>query len=170
MVLRNDTFKLAHEIPLPDGSDETRLDFTASLPAALPVGVYRLELRVLRTGETRPRTSNPLPVALAPAITFPPLAMTRGVVNGVVNVLSLRIGCQPEVRVGQKVALLMDSREAQAQPFTANTSTLDFQFADAPPAGATPLLRLKVDGIESIVVNRGARPPAFFNHRITLPV
>ena len=64
----------------------------------------------------------------------------------------------------------MDSREAQAQPFTANTATLDFQFADAPPAGATPLLRLKVDGIESIVVNRGARPPAFFNHRITLPV
>jgi hypothetical protein len=125
----------------------------------------------LRAGEAEPRTSNPLPVALAPVITsFPPLAMTRGVVNGVVNVLSLRIGCQPEARVGQKVALLMDSREAQAQPFAANTSTLDFQFADAPPAGGTPLLRLKVDGIESIAVNRGARPPAFFNHRITLPV
>jgi hypothetical protein len=171
MVLRADTFKLAHDIPLPNGSDESRLDFTANLPAGLPVGVYRLELRVLRAGEAEPRTSNPLPVALAPVITsFPPLAMTRGVVNGVVNVLSLRIGCQPEARVGQKVALLMDSREAQAQPFAANTSTLDFQFADAPPAGGTPLLRLKVDGIESIVVNRGARPPAFFNHRITLPV
>jgi hypothetical protein len=170
MVLRNDTLKLAHEMALPDGSDETRLDFTANLPAGLPVGVYRLELRVLRAGEAEPRTSNPLPVALAPQITFPPLAITRGVVNGVANVLSLSIGCQPEVRVGQKVALLMDSREAQAQPFTANTSTLNFQFADAPPAGGTPLLRLKVDGIESIVANRGARPPAFFNHRITLPV
>ena len=170
VVLRNDTFRLAHEISLPDGSDEARLDFTANLPVGLPVGVYRLELRVLRAGEAEPRTSNPLPVALAPAITFPPIAMTRGVVDGVANVLSLTIACQPAVRVGQKVALLMDSREAQAQPFTANTSTLDFQFADAPPAGGTPLLRLKVDGIESIVVNRGARPPAFFNHRITLPV
>ena len=60
--------------------------------------------------------------------------------------------------MGQKVALLMDTREAPAQPFTANTATLDFEFADAPPAGGTPLLRLKVDGIESIVVNRGARP------------
>ena len=170
MVLRNDTFKVAHEILLADGTDEVKLDFTMNLPAGLPVGVYRLELRVLRAGETEPRTSNPLPVALAPAITFPPIAMTRGVVNGVANVLSLRIGCQPEVRVGQKVTLLMDTREAPSQPFNTNTATLDFEFADAPPAGGTPLLRLKVDGIESIVVNRGARPPAFFNHRITLPV
>jgi hypothetical protein len=73
------------------------------------------------------------------------------------------------VRVGQKATLLMDAREAPAKPFAANSATLDFEFADAPPAGATPLLRLRVDGIESIVVNRGARPPVFFDHRITLP-
>ena len=170
MVMRNDTFKVAHEIPLADGTDEARLDFTVNLSAGLPVGVYRLELRVLRAGEAEPRTSNPLPVALAPRITFPPIAMTRGVVNGVANVLSLSIGCQPEVRAGQKVTLLMDSREAPALPFTTTPPALDFEFADAPPAGGTPLLRLKVDGIESIVVNRGARPPAFFNHRITLPL
>ena len=170
IVLRNDRFGVEQEIPLANSADEASLDFNVpNLPTALPVGVYQLELRVLRPGEAEPRTSNPLPVALAPAITFPPVAMTRGVVNGTPNVLSLTIGCQPEVRVGQKVALLMDTREAPAQSFTANTSTLDFQFADAPPAGGAPLLRLKVDGIESIVVNRGARPPAFFDHRITLP-
>ena len=167
IVLRNDRFGIEQEIPLADSADEATLDFNVpNLPADLPVGVYQLELRVLRSGEAARRTSNPLPVALAPAITsFPPIAMTRSAAN----VLSVRIGCQPEVRVGQKVALLMDTREAPAQPFTANTATLDFEFADAPPAGGTPLLRLKVDGIESIVVNRGARPPAFFNHRITLP-
>ena len=170
MVLRSDRVGVEHEVPLADSADEASLDFTVpNLPAVLPVGVYQFELRVLRPGDAEPRTSNPLPVALAPAITFPPIAMTRGVVNGVANVLSLRIGCQPEVRVGQKATLLMDTREAQAELFTANTSTLDFKFADAPPAGGTPLLRLKVDGIESIVVNRGARPPVFFNHRITLP-
>ena len=170
IVLRNDRFGVEQEIPLANSADEASLDFNVpNLPALLPVGVYQLELRVLRPGDAEPRTSNPLPVALAPALTFPPIAVTRGVVNGVANVLSLTIGCQPEVRVGQKVTLLMDTREAQAELFTANTSTLDFKFADAPPAGGTPLLRLKVDGIESIVVNRGARPPAFFNHRITLP-
>ena len=171
VVLRNDRFDVEQEIAVAASADEASFDFNVpNLPANLPVGIYQLELRVLRVGEAQPRTSNPLPVALAPAITsFPPILMTRGTVNGVANVLSLRIGCRPEVRVGQKVTLLMDTREAPAQPFITNTTTLDFQFADAPPAGGTPLLRLKVDGIESLVVNRGARPPAFFNHRITLP-
>ena len=171
IVLRNDRFRVEQEILLASNTDEATFDFNVpNLPAALPVGLYQLQLRVLRAGELRPRISNVLPVAIAPAITsFPPIAMTRSVVDGVPNVLSLRIGCRPEVRVGQKVTLLLDTREAPAQPFAANTGTLDFKFADAPPAGGTPLLRLKVDGIESIVVNRGARPPAFFNHRITLP-
>ena len=175
VVLRNDHFRVEHAIAVADGTDELSFVFdlnAPNLPADLPVGVYRLELRVLRAGEAKPRTSNPLPVALAPAITFPPIAMTRGVVNGVANVLSLTIACQPAVRVGQKVTLLLDTREAPAQPFTVNTPTLDFEFTDAPPAGATPppLLRLKVDGIESVVVNRGVKPPVFFaDQRITLP-
>ena len=164
MVLRSD--RVEHEIPLADSVDEATVDFNVpNLPAVLPVGDYQLELRVLRAGDTAPRTSNRLRVALAPAITFPPTLMARSATN----VLSLRIGCKPEVRVGQKVVLLMDARETTAKPFATNTATLDFEFADAPPAGGTPLLRLKVDGIESIVVNRGARPQAFFNHRITLP-
>ena len=167
ILLHNDRFGVAEEVAIANGSDELSIAFNLPvLPAALPVGVYRLQLSVLRAGEATPRLSNALPVALAPAITsFPPLAMAR---SGA-NVLSLQIGCRPEVRVGQKVALLMDTREAPAQPFIANTATLAFEFADAPPAGGTPLLRLKVDDIESVVVDRGAKPPQFFNHRITLP-
>jgi hypothetical protein len=169
MLLRNDRFSVEREVAIADSSDDTVLTFNVpNLPADLPVGMYQAHLRVLRPGEAEPRTSNPLPVALAPAIIFPPIAMTRGVVNGVANVLSLSIGFRPEVRVGQKVTLLMDTREAPAKSFAANTASLEFEFADAPPAGGTPLLRLKVDGIESIVVNRSARPPAFFDHRITL--
>lgn len=170
IVLRSDRFQIAHEIAAADGAGESELAFTAALPAELPAGLYQLELRVRRPGESEPRTSNQLPVALAPSITFPPLAVTRGVVDGIANVLSLSIACQPLVRAGQKVSLLMGTRESPAQPFlTDTTSTLSFRFSDAPPAGATPLLRLKVDGIESIAVDRGARPPAFFDHRVTLP-
>lgn len=167
ILLRSDRLGVEHEIALANGTDETSFDVVIpGLPAALPAGLYQLQLRVLRAGDAMPRISGALPVALAPAITsFPPIAMSRSAAN----VLSIRIGCQPEVRVGQKVALLMDTLEASAQPFTANTATLDFRFADAPPAGATPLLRLRVDDIESVVVNRGVRPPEFFNHRITLP-
>lgn len=167
LVLSNDRFGIVHTIALPDASDDS--SFGASvpvLPAALPVGVYRAELRVTRPGETRSRSSNALPVAIAPAITsFPPLAMARSVAN----VLSLTLGCQPAVRVGQPAALLIDGREAHALPFATDTTQLSFEFVDAPPAGGTPLLRLKIDGIESVVIDRNATPPVFFNHRITLP-
>lgn len=167
LVLRNDRFNLVHEIALSDSTDDALVAFNVpALPAALPAGLYRVELRVLRPGDLTPRTSNALPLALAPAITsFPPVAMARS--GG--NLLSLTIACEPTVRVGQRVSLLMDTREASPQPFTSDTAQVSFEFADAPPAGATPLLRLKVDGIESVAIDRGATPPAFFNHRITLP-
>ena len=168
ILLRNDRFGIDTEVAVPDGTEETELVFTVpSTPADLAAGVYTLALRVIRSGETVARTTNALPVALAPTITsFPPIAMSRSATN----VLSLTIGCEPEVRPGQTVSLAMGTREAPAQAFTTNTATLEFEFDDAPPAGATPLLRLKVDGIESVLVNRGARPPVFFDDRITLPV
>ncbi|VTU35472.1 DUF4255 domain-containing protein [Variovorax sp. PBL-E5] len=167
LLLGNDRFGIAQEIALADSSDDAAFSFNLALPpAALPAGVYQAALRVLRPGDTAPRTSNTLPIAIAPAITsFPPLAMARSAAN----VLSLTLGCAPVVRVGQAVTLVMGTRETPALPFTADTAQLDFAFADAPPAGGTPILRLKIDGIESVVVNRGATPPAFFNDRITLP-
>lgn len=166
LLLRNDRFGIEQPVALADGNDDTMFGFVLPALPALPAGVYRAELRVTRPGELRPRSSNALPVAIAPAITsFPPLAMARSAAN----VLSLTIACTPAVRVGQAVSLLMDGREATALPFNADTSQLSFEFADAPPAGGTPLLRLKVDGIESVAIDRSARPPVFFNHRITLP-
>jgi hypothetical protein len=170
VILKNDRYRIAQPIAVPDGtagSDETTVTFTMpNLPADLPAGLYQLEFDVLRAGDTEARASNALPVALAPAITsFPPLAMAR---SGA-NVLTLTLGVTPQIRVGQKASLLMDTSEAPAHAFAANAPTLDFDFPDAPPAGGTPLLRLKVDGVESVVVDRSAVPPVFFNDRITLP-
>ncbi len=169
IVLRNDRFGIVQALPVPDTALEGDIDFVLpDLPNDLPVGVYRIELRVQRPTEAAARVSNALPVALAPAITsFPPLAIVRD--PGPDGVLHLSIGCTPAVRPGQRVALMMDGAEAPALPFAAPTTTLAFDFGRAPPAGAAPLLRLKVDGIESVVVNRAAKPPVFFNHRITLP-
>ena len=167
LVLRNARFGLTQTLALPDGTLETGFGFTLpNLPAALPVGIWQLELQLQRPGETLPRTSNALPVALAPQVTsFPPVAAAR---DGA-GTVSVTIACEPAVRVGQPVALLLDTREAAAEPFNADTQQLTFRFADAPPAGGTPLVRLRVDGIESVAVNRAARPPVFFNQRITLP-
>lgn len=165
--LRNDRFGVRREIPVADGSDERVFSFTLpDLPDDLPAGIYTLQLRVQRPTDGSPRLSNVLPVALAPAVTsFPPLSITRDAGN----TLRIRIACTPAVRPGQQVALAMDGAQAPALPFAAATTTLEFAFADAPPAGGTPLLRLKVDGIDSVTVDRNAKPPVFFNHRIVLP-
>jgi hypothetical protein len=167
ILLQNDRFGVEHAIDLPDGTDERELAFNMSVAAdELPVGVYRLGLRVLRPGDSTPRTSNIVPIAIAPEITsFPPLAMARG--PG--NVLTLTLGLRPEVRGGQSVVLMMDTREAPARPFPASAAQLDFEFRNAPPAGGTPLLRLRIDGVESAVVDRTGPLPTFFDHRITLP-
>ena len=170
IVLSSDRFSIERAIVLADetdDSDKAVIVFTVpNLPADLPVGMYSLELRVQRPGDLEVRMSNALPVALAPVVitSVPPTAVTR-----IKDVLSVHVGCKPNVRVGQKASLLMDTREAPAKAFTTDTATLDFEFPHAPPPGGTPLLRLKVDGIESIVVNRAAHPPAFFKSGITLP-
>ncbi len=167
IVLRNDRFGVDRDLPVADGNVDGIVTFTLPvLPDDLPSGIYTLQLRVQRPGEPVTRLSNALPVALAPAITsFPPLSLVRE--PG--NTLRIRIACTPAVRPGQQVALAMDGSEAPAQPFAASSTSLEFRFPDAPPAGGTPLLRLKVDGLESVVVDRTAKPPVFFAHRIVLP-
>lgn len=171
IVLRNDVFDEHHEIAVPDGTDDASVDFTASVPDAMPAGLYRLELRVVRPGELATRTSNAMPVALAPSLILSSVSMTRGPMGPHADVLILRIACRPAVRAGQSVALMLDTRRVQAQPLaTASATLLEFHVVDGPPAGATPLLRLTVGGIDSVVLDRGARPPAFFDHRLTLTV
>jgi hypothetical protein len=167
IVLRNDRFGVDRDLPVADGDVDGIVTFTLPvLPDDLPSGIYTLQLRVQRPGEPVTRLSNALPVALAPAITsFPPLSLVRE--PG--NTLRIRIACTPAVRPGQQVALAMDGSEAPAQPFAGSSTSLEFRFPDAPPAGGTPLLRLKVDGLESVVVDRTAKPPVFFAHRIVLP-
>jgi len=166
LLFRNDQFAIEQQITLPDGGDAALITANVPVtPAAWPAGMYRVELRVTRPGTTAPRASNALPVAIAPAITSFTPVMSRNAAN----VLSIRLDCQPEVRPGQRASLFLDTREVPAAAHTASTAQLNFRMADAPPAGATPLLRLKVDGIESVVIDRTKQPPSFLDHRITLP-
>ena len=55
---------------------------------------------------------------------------------------------------------------AQKQPFTVDTSHLSFEIPSA-PAG-NHLARLRVDGVDSPIINPAASPPAFLNRRIQI--
>ena len=167
LVFRNDRFGVEQTIGLPAGGEDNRITANVPMaPAGWLAGMYRVELRVTRPGTISPRHSNALPVAIAPAITSFTPTMSRSTAN----VLSIQLDCRPEVRPGQRASLLVDTREVPAAAHAASTAQLDFEMADAPPAGTRPLVRLRVDGIDSVAIDRTTRPPSFFDHRVTLPV
>ena len=74
--------------------------------------------------------------------------------------------CQPEVHPRQRVSLAVGSREVLAEAHPTQASSLTFRLLKA-QAGQF-LLRLRVDGVDSVLVNRAVQPPVFFNNRITI--
>ena len=56
--------------------------------------------------------------------------------------------------------------ESRTLPFSADAASLDFVIPDAPPGNH--LVRLRIDGIDSTIVNPAASPPAFLNRRIDI--
>lgn len=152
------------ELPITAGNTATRLETTIpNQPATLPAGLYSLAVLVQRPGDTFRRTTNALALALAPQITTAlPASFARDGNGDVTITLAVR----PEVQPAQRVALLLGDVEVAAQPRTNQTDTVSFVIRAAAPG--TYLVRLRVDGVDSEVVNRVATPPEFFNHRVTV--
>jgi hypothetical protein len=124
-------------------------------PANWPAGFYTVAAAVRRTGEPD-RTTNELAFALAPRITT---ALPISVVRDAQGRATLNLTCSPQVLPGQRASLVVGEREILAQPHTSKTSQLQFVIPAAEVGER--LLRLRVDGVESLLVNRSATPPAF---------
>ncbi len=106
-------------------------------------------------------------MTLAPEITGLPKSVTR---DGA-GTASFSLDFHPALRAGQRVVLVLGQQEIQPQAFVAPTTSLSFVIQDAEPAPAPGLLaRLRIDGIESPIVDRSAEdePPVFLNQRITI--
>jgi len=117
-------------------------------------GLYSVAALVQRPDETFHRTTNDLPFALAPTILMPIQTNIGG--NGEVT---FTINCEPEVRPEQRVLLLVGDTEVPAQPHPARTGTLT--FAAGPIARGEYFVRLRVDGVDSLLVDRSSTPPVF---------
>jgi hypothetical protein len=152
------------ELPIASGNTATRLETTIpNTSATLPAGLYSLAVLVQRPGETFRRTTNELTLALAPQITTAlPASFARDGNGDATITLTVR----PEVQPTQRVALLLGDLEIVAQPRTNQTSTVSFVARSAAPG--TYLVRLRVDGVDSEIVNRAAIPPEFLNQRVTV--
>ena len=135
------------------GGTATRLKVAIpNQPANWPAGFYRVSVEVTRAGESFARTTNQLPLALAPGATIAVAGTAPGPVT-------LTATCAPEIRPGQRATLLLGSDEVAAAAHPAQTGTLTFTLDDA--AAGTQRFRLRVDGVDSRLVDRSATPPVF---------
>jgi hypothetical protein len=63
------------------------------------------------------------------------------------------------VRPAQDARLTLGGATGNADPHATATSTLTFELGNVPPGNQW--VRLTVDGVDSLLVDRSAEPPAF---------
>jgi len=132
-------------------------------PDALPAGLYAASATILEPdGDVR--TTNEIPLAVAPElVTIAPTPAPRDGTGAVTLTATVR----PNVLSAQAASLLLGAREARAQTHASPTGTLTFIVRQAPPG--QHWLRLRIDGIDSPLVDRTVEPPVFDpSQRITI--
>lgn len=147
----DDPTALSMEVTLPD------------LPAVWPAGLYRVSI-VVTTGDDT-RTTNQLPMMKLPRVTgttFSPISPPTA------ESYHASIDCTPLVLPGQSASLLLGDREFFADAPAGATGTLTFQLSGVKDGDY--YLRLRIDGVDSLLIDRTVSPPVFdSNQKVTLP-
>jgi hypothetical protein len=155
LVFNHPLWSAPVEIPPQPGGTATQVTVNIpNSPASWPAGFYTVSLLVQSPTETYRRTTNQLSFGLAPKVTIAPASAAGPNINYTVT-------CSPEVRPEQSAALLLGDQEIVAQPHATQTASLSFQ-AQSLSAGDY-FVRLRIDGVDSQLVNRAVTPPVFDN-------
>jgi hypothetical protein len=151
-------------LPLPGSTDRqiaVQLPSDPAASAAWPAGVYNVLVIVRETvgGRQVERPTNEVALPLAPRIeSFTPNPALRDSQGNV----TLSVTFVPEVRPGQRAALLLGDREILPESSPGppvQTGTLQFLVRAAAPGEY--FLRLRIGGVDTILVDRGAPAPRF---------
>jgi hypothetical protein len=139
--------------------------------AFYPAGLYAIQAQIAPNGKPdQMQATNELALLVAPRILqinqtalpvppAPPISVGRGNVQNGLGDVTLTIQCSPAVLPDQNVSLIVGNREIPADAHTVQTDTVDFAIS-AIAAGAYRL-RLRVDGVDSLLIDRSATPPKF---------
>jgi hypothetical protein len=162
--LQNERLGVDRTIAASGANVGNAMDFVVPTASAadFPVGVYDVTARLVMPGETSTRDSNRLAAVIAPNITVLPAAPVP--IDGDGDA-TFTVQFTPALRAGQTVSLLMGTTEILPEAFAAPTASLSF-IARGVTAGASPVLRLRIDGVDSQIVDRSVTPPVFFNLRV----
>lgn len=125
-------------------------------PAEWIAGIYLLAVVVRKPDETEDRVTNELPLLLAPRITA--IAPNPASRDGAGNI-ALTITCSPRIGPEQRVSLLLGDRQIRAGARAAPTDTLSFSLTGVAPGDY--FLRLRVDGVDSLLIDKSTTVPVF---------
>ncbi|MGH9652078.1 MAG: Pvc16 family protein, partial [Bryobacteraceae bacterium] len=157
VVLNNSLRGIQQTQPLLSPAANTSLPFkppNLNIPGELAAGIYDLSVQVpLAAG---PTVTNSLPFAIRPSIdTWVP---GGPIASGHTTVT---VPCSPFLRPGQEVFLIIGDQLAVANTFTTPTNSPSFTYTNLQATGGLVRARIRVDGIESRIVDRTATPPSF---------
>ena len=149
-----------HEITLGTSVDASGISIV--LPSDLaaeqawPAGVYVVSVALVRPGDSGPRESNVAAMLLAPEPELPPTSVSR---DAITERVTVTLDVRPQLRPAQQARLTLGGDSAVAADHPTAVSTLTFAFGVIAPGAQW--VRLTVDGVDSLLVDRSAEPPAF---------
>ncbi|WP_146348163.1 DUF4255 domain-containing protein [Falsiphaeobacter marinintestinus] len=150
--------RVVFELPLgPPRAPGDPLENTGNDPGAWRIGAYSVALHVLNA-DGREMATNALPIALAPAATAVAAPSAGGT--------TITMTCAPQIQPGQSIAILL-GQDMELVPSPASpVSSAEAEFAGFSSGDAVPV-RLRIDGIDSPVIDRMAEPPVL--ETVTIP-
>jgi len=177
LTFNHSKLELSQDLPV-DQSDLSATELKVTLPQPdsgtsqtdWAPGVYTITVVQKSSGNALDITSNTIPIALSPIIGAIEPGTT--IARDAQGTATITITCRPRVRSEQQVHLLLAGMEIVGQIDGGNPDKVNFAIENA-PAVSGALIRLRVDGIESMPFNRvDVPPPPRFefdaNQRVTI--
>lgn len=162
-TLRHALLGLEHTAALAPGAAPSLFTLTLPSVATVAAGPCVVTLTVTRAGRG-PVTTNALPLLVLPRIDSGPTAAGTGASR------TVAVGFAPAAHPRQRVVLLLGDREVVAPGPSSETPRASVTFAvpgDVPAGNYR--VRLRVDGADSVHVDRTTTPPSFNAPTVTLP-
>jgi hypothetical protein len=129
-----------------------------------PAGNYTVGLRIESAGVV-PRLTNTVAFALAPRLSgAPQLAATA-------TTLDLTVSFFPQLWPGQRIDVFVGGEPFRPAAISTKTASLKVSILSVTPADGALPVRLRIDGVDSLVVrDTSAQPPQFDPRQmVTLP-
>jgi hypothetical protein len=139
------------QIPIQETKSQEIKFLLPNQPADIPAGFYTIKVQLLRNGKEQ--MTNALPLTVAPQLQEMTLSDR-----------TLNLTFTPQVWAEQSVALLLGDRQILPQVDTEaelpeKTNNLRFDLTKVP--GGDYIVRLRVDGVDSLLIDRSVKPPVF---------